>query len=322
MKTTVSLLCTLLLAAAGSVSAQEAQPPEAHGIFPLWGDKVREAGFELPPPFGVMVNYYYQRSKVRIENLKLGVNDGPLRDATFIDFGDATATATALAVRPSIMILPFLSFYGVLSSGSSSTDVVVTAPTSFTTTAESGANVVSLGATLQGGYKGFFGVVDFNASVADVDRISDLLGANLLSFRLGYSYKLGPPGRALAFWAGASGQVIGVDTAGSVKLADVLPAPSQDQVDRVQARCDQLGPRDPRKQSCTDFAAKLQGWTNGTDPAASVAYSLEKHPKNVWNMLAGAQYAHDRNWFFRLEAGFLGSRSSAMAGTEYRFDIH
>jgi hypothetical protein len=354
MNFTALLLSAALLATGASASSQDVQPPPAgsapflpaaasaentppesasppsgaaspkssYGIFPIWGDKVRQAGFELPPPFGVMVNYYYQRSKVKISNLKLGVNDGPLRDASFIEFGDATARGSALAVRPSIMILPFLSFYGVVSSGSSGTDVAVTSPTSFTTTAESGATVLTLGATLQAGYKGFFAVADFNASVADVERIADLMGANLLSFRLGYNYRFGPEGRGIALWAGASGQVIAVDTSGSVTLAEVLPPPSQDQVDRVQARCDQLGPRDPRRDACLELAGKLQDWTNGTDPKASVSYSLEKRPKDIWNMLLGAQFALDRNWQFRVEAGFLGSRTSALAGTEYRFDIH
>ena len=133
-----------------------------------------------------------------------------------------------------------------------------------------------------------------NASLADVDRISDLMGANLLSFRVGYNYRFGKPGRGVAFWLGTSGQVIGLDTSGSVKLADVLPPPSQDQVDKVNARCDELRPNDPRKPVCTDFANKLQGWVNGTDPAASVAYSLQKKPTDTWNMLAGAQFALDR----------------------------
>jgi len=299
--------------------AATAAEPDTH-LFPLWGDKVRKAGFELPPAFGVMVNYYYQKSGVQLSNLKLGINDGPLRDASFIQFGDSEAKASALAVRPSFMLFPFLTFYGLISSGHSTTDVTLTSPIQFTTQAKSGAWVVALGTTLQVGYKGFFLVADFNASLADVERISDLMGANLLSFRVGYNYRFGLPGRGFAFWLGTSGQVIGLDTAGNVKLADVLPPPSQDQVDKVNARCDELRPNDPRKQVCTDFANKLQSWVNGSDPAASVAYSLEKKPTDIWNMLVGAQFSLDRSWHFRVEVGFWG-RVSVLVGTEYRFDI-
>jgi hypothetical protein len=38
-------------------------------------------------------------------------------------------------------------------------------------------------------------------------------------------------------------------------------------------------------------------------------------------MVAGAQFALDRNWYFRMEFGFLGSRTSFLVGTEYKFDI-
>jgi len=300
-----------------AAAPEETQAP----LFPLWGDKVRKAGFELPPALGVMVNYYYQKSSILISDLKLGVNGGPLHDASFIQFGDSTAHANALAIRPSFMLFPFLSFYTVISSGSSTTEVNITSPTIFTTKAESGAFVVSLGVTGQFGYKGFFGVVDFNASVADVDRISDLMGSNLLSFRAGYNYRFGRPGQSFSFWLGTSGQVIGLETNGSVKLADVIPPPSQSTIDQINARCAEFRPNDPRGQACQDFANKLQDWRNGTDPAASVQYSLNKKPKDVWNMLAGTQFALNRNWYFRVEVGFLGSRTSVLVGTEYKFDI-
>ena len=298
-----------------------AAPKDEGPIFPLWGDKVRKAGFELPPAFGVMVNYYYQKSSILISDLQLGVNNGPLRDASFIQFGESTAHANALAIRPSFMLLPFLSFYTVISSGNSVTEVNITSPTTFNTKATSGAFVVSLGATAQFGWKGFFGVVDFNGSVADVDRISDLMGSNLLSFRAGYNYRLKKPGQSFSFWLGTSGQVIGLETNGSVKLADVIPPPSQGTIDQINARCAEFRPNDPRGQACQEFAGKLQDWRDGTDPAASVQYSLNKKPKDVWNMVAGAQFALDRNWYFRVEFGFLGSRTSALVGTEYKFDI-
>jgi hypothetical protein len=268
-----------------------------------------------------MVNYYYQRSAILISDLQLGVNEGPLRDASFIEFGEATARADALSIRPSFMLFPFLSFYTVVSSGNSETEVNITSPTEFNTTATSGAFVVSLGATGQFGYKGFFVVADFNGSVADVERISDLMGSNLLSFRGGYRIRLRRPGQSVSFWAGTSGQVIGLETKGSVKLAEVLPPPDQATIDDINEQCAEYRPNDPRGQACEEFAGKLQDWTDGTDPAASVQYALNKQPKDIWNMIAGAQFALNRNWYFRTEVGFLGSRTSLLVGTEYRFDI-
>jgi hypothetical protein len=291
-------------------------------IFPLWNQRIKEAGFTLPPAAGLMVNYYYQKSAILISDLQIGVNNGPLHDADFIVFDAAEAHASALAIRPSFMLLPFLSFYTVISSGSSETEVNISEPTEFSTIATSGAFVVSLGATGQFGYKGFFVVADFNGSLADVERISDLMGSNLLSFRGGYNYKLKRPEQSISVWAGTAGQVIGLETKGSVTFAEVLPPPDQARIDEINAQCEEYRKIDPRREACMEFAGNLQDWADGTDPPdSSVQYALNKEPKDIWNMIAGAQFALNRNWYFRTEVGFLGSRTSLLVGTEYKFDI-
>jgi hypothetical protein len=222
-------------------------------------------------------------------------------------------------VRPNVMILPFLSVYAVFSSGATKTDVNITEPLEFTSVAESGAQVLALGTTFQMGYKGVFGVADFNAAVADVKRLADAVGSNMLSFRLGYNFGV-PGGKGFALWAGTAGQVIDVETKGTVRLGEVLPPPQQAAIDAVQAKCDALPPLDPSKVLCNAFTARLQDWhDNGYD--GTVQYSLDKKPKGVWNMIVGAQYSLDRNWHFRLETTFLNGRSSFLFGTEYRWDM-
>jgi len=111
-----------------------------------------------------------------------------------------------------------------------------------------------------------------------------------------------------------------VETKGTVALAEVIPPPSQAQADAVQARCDAMGPLNPARDVCNTLAGALDGWANGTPPTTTVEYSLDKKPKDVWNMIAGAQYALDRNWQLRVEVGFLSSRTSVMVATEYRWD--
>jgi len=141
-------LALVLLAAPLWAGAQDATPElwstseappaaEQHGFFPLWGDQVRAKGFDLPKPFGFMVNYYYQKSDIHISNLKLGVNGGPMYDASFIQIPKATAWGSALAIRPSLMVLPFLSVYAVYSSGKTETTVNITSPVEASTTASS-----------------------------------------------------------------------------------------------------------------------------------------------------------------------------------------
>jgi hypothetical protein len=304
----------------GRVASAE-DPPSDHGFFPLWGDKARARGYDLGDPYGVMPYYYYQSSKIRISDLKLGVNNGPLFDASFIKLGTADATANAFGLRPNLMVLPFLTVYMVYTTGNTETKVPIEAPFSFVSTAASTASVFGLGATLQYGYKGFFGVADFNGTVADVKRLGDLVGGNMLSFRLGYSHNLNGNGRKFAVWLGTAGQVISTETSGSVRLADVIGPPAQSTVDKIQARCDTRRPNDPRKQPCNNLAMRVQDWVNGTGPDTSIQYDLLKNPVDIWNMLAGVQYSLNRNWHFRAEASFIGGRTSLLLATEYRFNI-
>jgi len=316
----VTAITTFLL---GQVASAEEPAAESktddHGLFPIWGDKARERGYDLGDPYGVMPYYYYQSSKIRISDLKLGINNGPLFDASFIQMGIADAKANAFGLRPNLMVLPFLSVYMVYTTGHTETNVPIEEPFSFVSTAASRANVLGIGATLQYGYKGFFGVADFNGTVADVKRLGDLVGGNMLSFRIGYARNLDANGKRLAAWIGTAGQVIATDTSGSVQLSDVLGPPQQSTADSMQARCDALRPADPRKQPCNNLATTIQNWVNGDAPDTSIQYSLTKEPVDIWNMLAGVQYSLNHKWHFRGEASFIGGRTSLLLATEYRF---
>jgi hypothetical protein len=301
-----------------AVAAPAPAAAKKHGIFPLWGDKVRAKGFDLPEPIGFMVNYYNQQSDIEVTNLKLRFNGGEVIDASgFIQIPDAKTEASALALRPNLMIFPFLSVYSVFSVGATETNVHVNVldELQFDTLAKSGAQVVSLGVTFQLGYKGFFGVADFNGSVSDVERLADAVGANMLSFRLGYNHKLNTEGRGIAFWAGTMGQVLEVETKGSVRLGEVIPPPSPETIADMRARCGALGPG-LDQAACNRFVDRLETY----DPNSTVEYSLDKKPAGVWNMILGAQYALDRHWHFRFETTFLNQRTTFLAATEYRFD--
>jgi hypothetical protein len=299
-------------------------PKKKHGIFPLWGDKVRAKGFSLPQPFGFMVNHYYQQSDIEITNLKLRFNGGEWLDASgLIEVPKARAQGSVLAIRPNLMVFPFLSVYALFSSGATETDVDVEVlapdgPISFSTTAKSGAQVLALGATAQFGWKGFFGVADFNGAVSDVERLADHVGSNLLSFRAGYNFGT-PGGRGFAAWVGTAGQVLDVETEGTVRLGEVLPPPSGDRIDAAQARCDVLPPG-RRQDACNAVVQAMRELGSGAGDS-TVDYSLDKKPAGTWNMILGAQYALDEHWHFRFETTFLNSRFSTLAAVEYRWDM-
>lgn len=69
------------------------------------------------------------------------------------------------------------------------------------------------------------------------------------------------------------------------------------------------------------------GFLNSIDSAlndennASVQYSLNKRPADMWNFLIGTQFQYSKNWMIRAEVGFLGSRTQLLAGLQYRFGL-
>ncbi|MBI9064874.1 MAG: hypothetical protein JEZ14_23005 [Marinilabiliaceae bacterium] len=57
------------------------------------------------------------------------------------------------------------------------------------------------------------------------------------------------------------------------------------------------------------------------DPDASVQYSLDKKPKNMWNFIVGSQFQLNKSWMIRGEVGFLGARTQVITGLQYRFGL-
>ena len=54
---------------------------------------------------------------------------------------------------------------------------------------------------------------------------------------------------------------------------------------------------------------------------ATVQYSLDKRPADMWNFIVGTQYQYNKHWMIRAEYGFLGSRNQVIAGLQYRFGL-
>ncbi len=44
-------------------------------ILPVFGNKVREMGYDLPKPAGVMLGYFFQQQDLLIQNLAVGFQD-------------------------------------------------------------------------------------------------------------------------------------------------------------------------------------------------------------------------------------------------------
>jgi hypothetical protein len=48
---------------------------------------------------------------------------------------------------------------------------------------------------------------------------------------------------------------------------------------------------------------------------------MDKRVKDAWNFIVGSQFQLNKHLMFRIEAGFLGSRTQVMGGLQYRFGL-
>lgn len=98
---------------------EEAQPEEIEKpiepitrMVPIWGEKVREKGFDLPLPFGIGANLVFMDQGIKLRNVKVGIGD-PTVEIRGPAFSDARAHDRANTARLDVWLLPFANIYGI-----------------------------------------------------------------------------------------------------------------------------------------------------------------------------------------------------------------
>lgn len=325
---------------------------------PIWGDKATQKGYSLPYSAGFGINYLGQKSDLIIENLMVGFNNGPLYDLDeIIRFDNATSTANGINVRPDIWLFPFLNVYGILARSdlSTSIDAGLWVPNSdgvwsevfdFNTEANFQATTFGIGFTPTIGVGGGWIALDMNVTWSDVDALDKPAMAFVFGPRFGKTFKLNKPEQNITFWTGAFRLKLNSETQGSLPLSDIFNTDGlQTKVDNgiikvedTQIQVDvwwnglsnvqQNNPVNIAKYETANRALQAAGgFLYSIDSAlndensATVQYSLDKRPADMWNFLLGTQFQYNKHWMVRAEVGFLGSRTQLLAGLQYRFGL-
>lgn len=325
---------------------------------PIWGEKVAKKGYDLPYSAGLSVNYFWQKSDLKINNLNVGFNNGPQYNLDqIVRFSSAVAEANSINIRPDIWLLPFLNVYGIFGKAKTSTSIGAgiwipdadnnwSEIVSFSTKANFDATTAGIGLTPTIGIGGGWLALDMNVTWTDISALEKPAVTFVFGPRLGKSFKLNKPQSSLAFWAGAFRVHLKSGTSGSLNLADVLPldgaqakvdngfvkvADNQTKVDdwwNGLSTKDKANPSNIAKYSTANKALETAGnFLTAVDGALSTAststvqYSLEKAPADMWNFILGAQYQYSKHIMLRAEYGFLGSREQFLTGLQYRFGL-
>ena len=325
---------------------------------PIWGDKATKRGYDLPYSAGLSMQYFGQRSDLIIENLNVGFNGGTMHDLDgIVRFDKAKSSSDGVSLRPDIWLDPFLNIYGIFGVSAASTDVGygIWLPDSsgqeqeilhLNTKVDFTAATLGFGITPTLGVGGGWLALDMNFTWTDVPQLSKPAQAFVFDPRMGKSFKLRRPDENINVWVGGFRFAINTGTTGSIPLSDALPIDqwqgsinqAQAEVARRNADIDawwnsltppqQANPVNIAKYQASKAALSRAGaFLENADQAvahagsSTVDYSIDKRPADLWNFLVGGQYQLNKSWMFRLEVGFLTSRTQLISGVQYRFGI-
>jgi hypothetical protein len=327
-------------------------------VLPIWGDKATKLGFNLPYSAGLGVNYLWQESDLVIDNLMIGFNNGPLYDLDeVVRFDNATSQASGVNFRPDIWLFPFLNVYGIYAQAKPSTavDFGIYVPDqdgnwnnviNLNSKAEFDATTFGFGLTPTIGVGGGWFALDMNFTWNDIAELEKPAFAFVFGPRLGKTIKLKKPQSNIAIWVGGFRLKLNTGTTGSLQLNEILETDglqakvdngiqkvedTQIQVDAWWESLSSIEQKNPVNIAKYETANRALGaagnFLNGLDQSlndeeyATVQYSLDKRPKDMWNFIIGSQYQYNKHWMVRVEYGFLGSRNQVIAGLQYRFGL-
>jgi len=367
LKSPLALLCVLFLFTSvdtalaqvySDLSKEKSEDKDYPYLLPIWGQKVKEKGFDLPYSAGIGVNYLWQESDIIISNVSIGFNGGPLYNVDeLIRFNSTSAESWGINIRPDVWILPFLNVYGIFARAESTTavDVGIYLPRiggeeelfSIQTSPEFSSETAGFGLTPTIGVWGGWIAFDMNFTWTDVDKQEKPVFAFIFDPRIGKTFKLGrKKDRNISVWVGGFRVKVNRDTKGSLPIGDILPteewetriAQGQVKVGEAQTELDQwwesLNPveqanpvnrlRREANQRKINFAATV---LNSAEDAVSNAenatldYTLDKEQAKLWSMTVGSQFQLNKSWMIRAEYGFSSGRQQILAGLQYRFGL-
>jgi len=170
-------------------------------FLPIWGEALREEGFDLPLPFGFSTNYVHVERDIKVRDLSLGVNGGPNQSVSNLLQIDANSAVDVVIGRFDVWLLPFLNVYayGGYQRNDSAVEIAVSIPTpgpgpplAFTVRddGELEGPVYGTGFAVAGGYDVFFATATVDFAFADFDEFDSRFEGRVYGFRAGWNGEL------------------------------------------------------------------------------------------------------------------------------------
>ena len=175
-------------------------------FLPILGKAACDLGYVLPRPFGISVGYMHQDQPFDVGGIF--VNGIDVKTPGVAVVNEVQNEEGTYTLRADVWILPFWNIYGILArtSGTAIGPLLIDLEPVFPTLCrlpgndcqvdstfrlDYKANVRGYGTTVAGGYKDFFGMIDYNRTTADLDISLTDAKATVISSRIGWNGKIG-----------------------------------------------------------------------------------------------------------------------------------
>jgi hypothetical protein len=206
---------------------------------PIWGEKIREMGYDLPLPFGAGGNFVWMDQGIDIRELKIGLGSASTEPGG-ISFSNARSRNTAATMRLDAWLLPFANVYGLFGYLNGNTELDVNVPgltvdvpiigpvpisDSFTIPLDVDFDGFTYGGgiTLAAGYESIFGTLDMNYTRSEINLTEGEVTTLTISPRLGILTESSAIKGSMALWIGAMYMDYKETITGSINLREIDP---------------------------------------------------------------------------------------------------
>ena len=247
----------------------------------------------------------------------------PVNLDDFLNFTELSTLGNIILVKPDLWVFPFLNVYGILGYVDVNTKTVLDEPIELTTNVKTSGYNYGFGTTIAGGIKDWWIAGNFTWTWTVLSNLDTPNFARVSSYRAGKAHDMGKSGK-LTYWFGTMHQKWGRTTSGAFSMSEILgDLPDETIPGQVRNSPNYQNLTPPQKavvDPILDVVEEAgQGIRDNYDNL-KMTYSVDKAPDHPWNMIAGANLALTRHWYFQAEFGFIG-RFSAMGGVNYRFHL-
>ncbi|MDG3584045.1 hypothetical protein [Galbibacter pacificus] len=297
-------------------------------FLPIYGDRVQKLGHDLPLPFGIMVNYVGQETRLDITNMQLSFDGSEFVPMEFIQFDTVKNTAHVVNVRADAWIFPFWNVYALYARTQSSNNIELISPFEFEIPTEPTADTYGMGTVLAYGSGNYFAVANFNAAWSHISSLNEPVFGTVTSFRVGRSFGFRKRYHNINLSIGLQHQYLARNSTGSLPLKDVFSRFDQAKLQEIK---DEIGDaahnwyddlRPSQKIIVDKLVTEIDNWLAGRTPGdAKLGYRFDKEPLGSVSLQLGVQYNHGKSWWYRMETGIGRGRVQILLSANYRFGL-